>query len=109
MLYLLLFRLTHPEVPYTSGATTSTNNPEFVEDLSQGQLLQNESSNTAEGNEQRHEEEVSSEVSLLLVSEASEEAGNEGVNQGIHHLAFLHSAEFSVSYLLFYIDSYSWF
>ncbi|KAB0385956.1 hypothetical protein FD755_000912 [Muntiacus reevesi] len=36
----------------TGGATSSTNNPEFVEDLSQGQLLQNESSNTAEGNEQ---------------------------------------------------------
>ena len=52
-------RLTHPEAPYSSGATSSTNNPEFVEDLSQGQLLQNESSNTAEGNEQRHEDEVS--------------------------------------------------
>uniref|UniRef100_A0A8C5YR15 High mobility group 20A n=1 Tax=Marmota marmota marmota TaxID=9994 RepID=A0A8C5YR15_MARMA len=49
--------LTHPEVPYGSGATSSTNNPEFVEDLSQGQLLQNESSNTADGNEQRHEDE----------------------------------------------------
>lgn len=55
---LLLFpRLTHPEVPYSAGATSSTDNPEFVEDLSQGQLLQNESSNTAEGNEQRHEDE----------------------------------------------------
>lgn len=49
--------LTHPEVPYSAGATSSTDNPEFVEDLSQGQLLQNESSNTAEGNEQRHEDE----------------------------------------------------
>ena len=49
--------LTHPEAPYSSGATSSSNNPEFVEDLSQGQLLQNESSNTAEGNEQRHEDE----------------------------------------------------
>lgn len=52
------FRLTHPEIPY-SGATSSTNNPEFLEALSQGQLLQNEPSNTAEGNEQRHEDEVS--------------------------------------------------
>ena len=49
--------LTHPEAPYSSGATSSSNNPEFVEDLSQGQLLQNESSNTAEGSEQRHEDE----------------------------------------------------
>lgn len=49
--------LNHPEVPYSSGATSSTNNPEFVEDLSQGQLLQSESSNAAEGNEQRHEDE----------------------------------------------------
>ncbi|KAB0358837.1 hypothetical protein FD754_002993 [Muntiacus muntjak] len=39
------------------STTSSTNNPEFVEDLSQDQLLQNESSNTAEGNEQRHEDE----------------------------------------------------
>ncbi|MBZ3883420.1 High mobility group protein 20A [Sciurus carolinensis] len=57
MHFCLLFRLTHPEVPYGSGTTSSTNNPEFVEDLSQGQLLQNESSNTADGNEQRHEDE----------------------------------------------------
>ncbi|PNJ10846.1 HMG20A isoform 7 [Pongo abelii] len=49
--------LNHPEVPYSSGTTSSTNNPEFVEDLSQGQLLQSESSNAAEGNEQRHEDE----------------------------------------------------
>ncbi|KAH0509683.1 High mobility group protein 20A [Microtus ochrogaster] len=49
--------LTHPEGPYSSGATSSTNNPEFVEDLSQGQMLQSESSNAAEGNEQRHEDE----------------------------------------------------
>ncbi|XP_037689263.1 high mobility group protein 20A isoform X1 [Choloepus didactylus] len=49
--------LTHPEIPYSSGVTTSTNNSEFVEDLSQGQLLQNDSSNTAEVNEQRHEDE----------------------------------------------------
>lgn len=56
---LLFLRLTHPEVPYSSGATSSTNNPEFVEDLSQGQLLQNEASNTTEGTEQRHEDEVS--------------------------------------------------
>ncbi|XP_021105727.1 high mobility group protein 20A isoform X4 [Heterocephalus glaber] len=49
--------LTHPEVPYSSGAPSSTNNPEFVENLSQGQLLQNESSNAAEGSEQRHEDE----------------------------------------------------
>ncbi|XP_036137434.1 high mobility group protein 20A isoform X2 [Molossus molossus] len=48
--------LTHPEI-YSSGATSSTNNPEFVEALSQGQLLQNEPSNTAEGNEQRREDE----------------------------------------------------
>lgn len=58
-LCLLLFRLPHPEVPYGRGPISSTNNPEFVEDLSQGQLLQTESSNTAEGSEQRHEDEVS--------------------------------------------------
>lgn len=45
--------LTNPEIPYGSGATSSTNNPEFVEGLSQGQLLQNEPSDTAEGIEQR--------------------------------------------------------
>lgn len=49
--------LAHPEAPYGSGATSSTNNPELVEDLSQGQLLQNEASNAAEGTEQRHEDE----------------------------------------------------
>lgn len=49
--------LPHPEVPYGRGSISSTNNPEFVEDLSQGQLLQTESSNTAEGSEQRHEDE----------------------------------------------------
>ncbi|CAH6869237.1 Hmg20a [Phodopus roborovskii] len=49
--------LTHPEGPYGSTATSSTNNPEFVEDLSQGQLLQSESSTAVEGNEQRHEDE----------------------------------------------------
>ncbi|XP_040585680.1 high mobility group protein 20A [Mesocricetus auratus] len=49
--------LTHPEGPYSSTATSSTNNPEFVEDLSQGQLLQSESSTAAEGSEQRHEDE----------------------------------------------------
>lgn len=57
--FYLLLRLTHPEGPYSSAATSSTNNPEFVEDLSQGQMLQSESSNAAEGNEQRHEDEVS--------------------------------------------------
>ena len=62
-LCLSFFRITHPEVPYSSGASSSTNNPEFVEDLSQGQLLQNESSNTAEGSEQRHEDEVSWSIS----------------------------------------------
>ncbi|XP_076979798.1 high mobility group protein 20A isoform X2 [Tamandua tetradactyla] len=51
--------LTHPEIPFSSGVTTSANNPEFVEDLSQGQLLQNDSSNTTEVNEQRHEDERS--------------------------------------------------
>lgn len=51
--------LTHPEGPYGSAATSTTNNPEFVEDLSQGQLLQSESSNAAEGSEQRPEDEVS--------------------------------------------------
>ncbi|ELW70657.1 High mobility group protein 20A [Tupaia chinensis] len=49
--------LTHAEAPYGGGAASSANNPEFVEDLSQGQLLQNESSNAAEGSEQRHEDE----------------------------------------------------
>jgi hypothetical protein len=49
--------LTHPEVPYGSGAASSTTNAEFVEDLSQGQLLPNESSNAAEGSEQRQEDE----------------------------------------------------
>ena len=48
--------LTHPEGPYGSAAT-STTNPEFVEDLSQGQLLQSEASNAVEGNEQRPEDE----------------------------------------------------
>lgn len=57
--FYLLLRLTHPEGPYGSAATSSTNNPESVEDLSQGQMLQSESSNAAEGNEQRHEDEVS--------------------------------------------------
>lgn len=49
--------LTHPEGPYGSAATSTTNNPEFVEDLSQGQLLPSESSNAAEGSEQRPEDE----------------------------------------------------
>ncbi|KAB1257053.1 High mobility group protein 20A [Camelus dromedarius] len=49
--------LTHPEGPYSGGAASSTNNPEFVEDLSHGQLLHNEPSSTAEGSEQRHEDE----------------------------------------------------
>ncbi|XP_051838475.1 high mobility group protein 20A isoform X1 [Antechinus flavipes] len=49
--------LAHPEVTYPGGATPSTNNPDFVEDLSQVQLLQNESSNTVDNSEQRHEEE----------------------------------------------------
>uniref|UniRef100_A0A4X2KZX8 Uncharacterized protein n=1 Tax=Vombatus ursinus TaxID=29139 RepID=A0A4X2KZX8_VOMUR len=49
--------LAHPEVTYPGGATPSTNNTDFVEDLSQVQLLQNESSNTVENSEQRHEDE----------------------------------------------------
>ncbi|KAK1338622.1 hypothetical protein QTO34_019276 [Cnephaeus nilssonii] len=49
--------LSHPDIPYSTGVTSSTNNPEFVEGLSQDQLLQNEPSNTAEGSEQRHEDE----------------------------------------------------
>lgn len=57
--FLLFFRLSHPDIPYSTGVTSSTNNPEFVEGLSQDQLLQNEPSNTTEGTEQRHEDEVS--------------------------------------------------
>ncbi|XP_001505909.1 high mobility group protein 20A isoform X1 [Ornithorhynchus anatinus] len=49
--------LSHPEAPYSGGASQSSNNPDFVEDLTQVPLLQNESSNTAESSEQRHEEE----------------------------------------------------
>lgn len=59
-----------------------------MEDLSQGQLLQNEASNTADGNEPRHEDEVSwSYLLLLLAPEASKEAVSKGVDQGVHHLA----------------------
>ncbi|KAM7152670.1 high mobility group protein 20A isoform 1-T2 [Macrochelys suwanniensis] len=49
--------LAHSEGSYGGGASQSVNNPDFVEDLSQVQLLQNESSNTAESSEQRLEEE----------------------------------------------------
>ncbi|XP_074822148.1 high mobility group protein 20A isoform X1 [Natator depressus] len=49
--------LAHSEGSYSGGASQSVNNPDFVEDLSQVQLLQNESSNTAESSEQRLEEE----------------------------------------------------
>uniref|UniRef100_A0A8C8UL40 High mobility group 20A n=1 Tax=Peromyscus maniculatus bairdii TaxID=230844 RepID=A0A8C8UL40_PERMB len=67
--------LTHPEGPYGSTATSSTNNPEFVEDLSQGQLLQSESSNAADGSEQRHEDEVSN---LLSLSSGASKATMQG-------------------------------
>lgn len=70
--FCLLLRLTHPEGPYGSTATSSTNNPEFVEDLSQGQLLQSESSNAADGSEQRHEDEVS--WNLLSLSSGASKA-----------------------------------
>lgn len=93
---LLFFRLSHPDIPYSTGATSSTNNPEFVEGLSQDQLLQNEPSNTAEGSEQRHEDEVSWSMycywSLKLLKKHA---------IGVHLLAFLHSLEFSVLYVLF--------
>ncbi|XP_020389647.1 high mobility group protein 20A isoform X1 [Rhincodon typus] len=46
-----------PESSYSSGVSQSLNNPEFVEDLSQVQLLQNESPQAADSNEQRSEEE----------------------------------------------------
>ncbi|XP_078388500.1 high mobility group protein 20A isoform X3 [Cetorhinus maximus] len=46
-----------PEGSYSSGVSQSLNNPEFVEDLSQVQLLQNESPQAADSNEQRSEEE----------------------------------------------------
>lgn len=76
--FCLLPRLTHPEGLYGSAATSSTNNPEFVEDLSQGQLLQSESSNAAEGSEQRHEDEVSEHL-LSPSSGASKATGVQGV------------------------------
>lgn len=50
-------RLSHPDIPYSTGVTSSTSNPEFVEGLSQDQLLHNEPSNTTEGTEQRNEDE----------------------------------------------------
>nr|BAC39652.1 unnamed protein product [Mus musculus] len=68
--------LTHPEGPYGSAAT-STTNPEFVEDLSQGQLLQSEASNAVEGNEQRPEDEVSEHL-LSLSTAASKAMGMQG-------------------------------
>eukprot|EP00062_Callorhinchus_milii_P002532 gi/632938806/ref/XP_007906476.1/ PREDICTED: high mobility group protein 20A isoform X1 [Callorhinchus milii] len=46
-----------PEGSYSSGVSQSLNNPEFVEDLSQVQLLQNELPQAADSNEQRSEEE----------------------------------------------------
>uniref|UniRef100_A0A8D0L9Y8 High mobility group protein 20A n=1 Tax=Sphenodon punctatus TaxID=8508 RepID=A0A8D0L9Y8_SPHPU len=49
--------LTHTDGTYGGGASQSVSNPDFVEDFSQVQLLQSESSNTAENSEQRHEEE----------------------------------------------------
>ena len=74
--FYLLLRLTHPEGPYGSAAT-STTNPEFVEDLSQGQLLQSEASNAVEGNEQRPEDEVSEHL-LSLSTAASKAMGMQG-------------------------------
>ncbi|XP_032870970.1 high mobility group protein 20A isoform X2 [Amblyraja radiata] len=48
------------EGSYSSGVSQSMNNPEFVEDLSQVQLLENESPRAADTNEQRSEEEEKS-------------------------------------------------
>ncbi|KAM4660188.1 high mobility group protein 20A isoform 2-T13 [Amazona ochrocephala] len=50
-------RLAHSESSFTGGTSQSVNNPDLVEDLSQVQQLQNESSNTAENTEQKPEEE----------------------------------------------------
>uniref|UniRef100_A0A8C4UFN2 High mobility group protein 20A n=1 Tax=Falco tinnunculus TaxID=100819 RepID=A0A8C4UFN2_FALTI len=47
----------HSESSFSGGASQSVNNPDLVEDLSQVQQLQNESSNTAENTEQKPEEE----------------------------------------------------
>lgn len=52
------FRLAHSESSFGGGTSQSVNNPDLVEDLSQVQQLQNESSNTAENIEQKPEEEV---------------------------------------------------
>lgn len=56
---MCFFRVAHSESSFTGGASQSVNNPDLVEDLSQVQQLQNESSNTAENTEQKPEEEVS--------------------------------------------------
>lgn len=55
---LCFFRLAHSEGSFTGGASQPVNNPDLVEDLSQVQQLQNESTNTAENTEQKPEEEV---------------------------------------------------
>ncbi|XP_068813989.1 high mobility group protein 20A isoform X5 [Struthio camelus] len=49
--------LAHSESSFSGGTSQSVNNPDLVEDLSQAQQLQNESSNTAENAEQKPEEE----------------------------------------------------
>ncbi|NXV89010.1 HM20A protein, partial [Calonectris borealis] len=49
--------LAHSESSFSGGTSQSVNNPDLVEDLSQVQQLQNESSNTAENTEQKPEEE----------------------------------------------------
>lgn len=55
---MCFFRLAHSESSFSGGTSQSVNNPDLVEDLSQVQQLQNESSNTAENTEQKPEEEV---------------------------------------------------
>ncbi|XP_054692881.1 high mobility group protein 20A isoform X2 [Grus americana] len=49
--------LAHSESSFSGGTSHSVNNPDLVEDLSQVQQLQNESSNAAENTEQKPEEE----------------------------------------------------
>ncbi|XP_030042793.1 high mobility group protein 20A isoform X1 [Microcaecilia unicolor] len=49
--------VSHCDGSYDAIATQSGNKTEFVEDLSQAQLLQNESSNTAESSEQKQDNE----------------------------------------------------
>lgn len=55
---LCFFRLANSESSFSGGTSQAVNNPDLVEDLSQAQQQQNESSNAAETTEQKPEEEV---------------------------------------------------